>query len=81
MAAAVAVPGRERAHARTGALLPQWVARIVPLAALGAIGAAQWQDLVRGLTTDRVMSWVLVSVLAALAVHLRDGQLEGVGVD
>jgi hypothetical protein len=50
--------------------MPQWVARIVPLAALGAIGAGQWQDLVRGLSTGRVLTWVLVSVCAALAVLL-----------
>ena len=69
-AATVAVPARERARSGTRALMPQWVARIVPLAALGAIGALQWQDLVRGLSTGRVLAWVAVSVAAAAAVLL-----------
>ena len=50
--------------------MPQWVARLVPLAALGAIGALQWQDLVRGLGTGQVLLWVVVSVAAAAAVLL-----------
>jgi transglutaminase-like putative cysteine protease len=50
--------------------MPQWVARLVPLAALAAIGAGEWQDLVRGLSAGRVLTWVLASVLAALAVLL-----------
>src|SRR5262249_41043090 len=44
-------PARGLMHGRsaTRALLPQWGARLVGLAALGAGGALQWQRLMRGL--------------------------------
>ncbi len=54
--------------ARTRALLPQSVARIVGLTALGALGALQWQRLVGGLSSGSALLWVLVAVLAAIGV-------------
>ena len=53
---------------RTRALLPQSVARLVGLTALGALGALQWQRLVGGLSSGRALLWVLVAVAAAAAV-------------
>ena len=65
VAASARAPGRgyARADAAVGGAA-------VRLAALGAIGALQWQDLVRGLSTGRVLLWVVVSVAAAPAVLL-----------
>ena len=54
--------------APTRALLPQPVARIVGLAALGALGALEWQRLVGGLSSGRALLWVLVALGAAAAV-------------
>jgi transglutaminase-like putative cysteine protease len=54
--------------ARTRALLPQSVARLVGLAALGALGALQWQRLVGGLSSGRALLWVLVAIGAAAGV-------------
>ncbi|HET6550386.1 MAG TPA: hypothetical protein VFG79_18120, partial [Solirubrobacter sp.] len=52
----------------TRALLPQWVARLVGLAALGSVGALEWQRLVRDLSSGRALLWVAVAVAAAAAV-------------
>ena len=54
--------------APTRALLPQPVARLVGLVALGALGALEWQRLVGGLSSGRALLWVLVAVGAAAAV-------------
>src|SRR4051812_20984542 len=59
-----------RGRTTTRALLPQWVARLVGLAALGAVGALEWQRLIGGLATGRALLWVLVAVLAAVGVLL-----------
>ena len=63
--------------ARTRALLPQWVARLLALAALASIGALEWQRLVGGLSSGRALLWAAVAVAAAAAVllteRLRDG--------
>src|SRR3954468_632907 len=51
------------------ALLPQSVARLVGLTALGALGALQWQRLIGGLSSGRALLWGLVAVLAAVGVR------------
>ena len=65
--AVAAVRGERRV---TRALLPQWVARLLGLAALGAIGAFEWQRLVAGLSYWHALSWVAVAGAAAVAVLL-----------
>ena len=44
------------------------MARLVGLAALGALGALQWQRLVGGLSSGRALLWVLVAIAAAIGV-------------
>jgi len=61
--------GRSRPAART-ALLPQPLARLFGFAALATVGALEWQRLVRGLETSRVLLWVAVAIAAAVAVLL-----------
>jgi hypothetical protein len=65
---------------RTRALLPQSVARLVGLAALGALGALQWQRLIGGMSSGRALLWVLVAVAAAAGVlaceRVRDHRLQ-----
>ncbi len=48
--------------------MPQWAARLIGFAALGAIGALEWQRLVGGLSDGRALLWVIAAVGAALAV-------------
>src|SRR4051812_14454119 len=58
------------AQARSRALFPQWAARLIGLTALATIGAFEWQNLVQGLPTGRVLLWVVASVVAAVGVLL-----------
>jgi protein-glutamine gamma-glutamyltransferase len=51
-------------------LIPQWIARLLALAALGSIGALEWQRMVRGLSSWHALLWVAVAVAAAAAVLL-----------
>ena len=50
------------------ALLPQWAARLIGFAALGVIGALEWQRLVGGLSDGRALVWVIAAVGASLGV-------------
>jgi transglutaminase-like putative cysteine protease len=68
VATAVVASGRSRSRPSNRVLLPQWGARLFGLAALGTIGALEWQRLVTGLGTGRVLLWVLAAVGSALAV-------------
>ena len=68
MATAVVAGRRDRSRPASRALLPQWGARLFGLAALSTVGALQWQRLVEGLSTTRVLLWVLAAVGSALAV-------------
>lgn len=73
MATAAVVAGRrERSRHETRALLPQWVARLLGLAALCTVGALEWQRLVDGLSTGTVLLWVVAAVAAAALVLLAD---------
>ena len=49
-------------------MVPAHVARLVAYAALALLGAMQWQRLIAGLSAGRALLWVVVGVLAALAV-------------
>ena len=49
-------------------MLPAHVARLAGFAALALLGVLQWKRLVADLSTARVMLWVVVAMLAALAV-------------
>ena len=69
MATAVVAGRRDRSRPASRALLPQWGARLFGLAALSTIGALQWQRLVEGLSTTRVLLWVLAAVGSALAIR------------
>ena len=60
------------AHRRPPALLPPMVARLGGFAALALLGALQWQRMVEGLSSGRALLWVLVAVLAAVAVLRAD---------
>ena len=68
MITAVVAGRRDRSRPASRALLPQWGARLFGLAALSTIGALQWQRLVEGLSTTRVLLWVLAAVGSALAI-------------
>jgi transglutaminase-like putative cysteine protease len=57
-----------RARPVSRALLPQWAARLIGFAALGVIGALEWQRLVGGLSDGRALLWVIAAVGAALGV-------------
>ncbi|MBE2318545.1 transglutaminase domain-containing protein [Solirubrobacter sp. CPCC 204708] len=70
MATAVVAGRRDRSRPANRVLLPQWGARLFGLAALSTVGALEWQRLVQGLSTGRVLLWVLAAVGAALAVLL-----------
>jgi len=48
--------------------MPVWVARLVGFAALGALGALEWQRLVAGLPAGRALLWVLAAVASAGAL-------------
>lgn len=72
MATAVVTGRRDRSRPDTRALLPQWVARLLGLAALCTVGALEWQRLVDGLSTGRVLLWVVAAVSAAALVLLAD---------
>ena len=50
------------------ALVPVWAARLVGFAALASLGVLQWQRMVAGLSTGRVLLWVVVAVAAGAAV-------------
>lgn len=71
MATAV-VAGRRSPRQATRALLPQWIARLVGLAALCTVGALEWQRLVTDLSTGTVLLWVVAAVAAAAGVLLAD---------
>ena len=71
MATAV-VAGRRSPRQVTRALLPQWIARLVGLAALCTVCALEWQRLVADLSTGRVLLWVVAAVSAAALVLLAD---------
>ena len=65
--------GRVRARVATeergpAALLPLWAARLVGFAALGALGALEWQRLIGGLSSGRALLWVLGALAAGAAV-------------
>src|SRR3954447_15663064 len=47
------------------ALLPQWAARALGLAALASVGALEWQRLIGGYSSARALLWVLAALLAA----------------
>jgi protein-glutamine gamma-glutamyltransferase len=49
-------------------MLPAHVARLAGFAALALLGVLQWKRLVADLSTARVILWVAVAMLAALAV-------------
>ncbi len=49
-------------------MVPAHVARLAAYAALALLGAMQWQRLIAGLSAGRAILWVVVGVLAALAV-------------
>ena len=57
-----------RARPVSRALLPQWAARLIGFAALGVIGALEWQRLVGGVGGGRALLWVLAAVGASLGV-------------
>ncbi len=50
------------------ALLPVWAARLVGFAALGSLGALQWQRMVEGLSSGRALLWVAAATLAAALI-------------
>ena len=57
---------RERAAQPVArALLPQWLARLVGLAALGSVGALEWQRQIAGYGSARALTWVLGGLVAA----------------
>jgi transglutaminase-like putative cysteine protease len=72
VATAVVTGRRERSRPATRALLPQWVARLLGLAALCTVGALEWRRLVDDLSTGRVLLWVVAAVSAAVLVLLAD---------
>ena len=49
-------------------MVPAHVARLAAYAALALLGVLQWQRLIAGLSAGRAILWVVVAVLAALAV-------------
>ena len=67
----------DRPKARTRALLPQPVARLLGLTALASIGALEWQRLVGGLSSGHALLWVLVAVGGAIGVLLVERMREG----
>ena len=60
-------PAARLAQPVTRALVPQWAARLLGLAALGAIGALEWQRLIGGYSSGRALLWMLAAVVAAVA--------------
>jgi transglutaminase-like putative cysteine protease/FtsH-binding integral membrane protein len=58
------------------ALLPQWVARLLGLAALACVGALEWQRQIGGYSSARALVWVLAAVAAAVFTLLA-GQVRG----
>jgi transglutaminase-like putative cysteine protease len=50
------------------ALLPLWAARLLGLAALGSLGALEWQRLVEGLSSGRALAWVGCATAAGALV-------------
>ena len=61
-------PPRAREERGPAALLPAWIARLVGFAALACLGVAEWQRMVAGLCTARVLLWVALAAGAAAAV-------------
>jgi hypothetical protein len=60
---------RERAAQPVSrALLPQWLARLLGLAALGAVGALEWQRFVVGLSSAWALLWVVAALGGAVLV-------------
>jgi protein-glutamine gamma-glutamyltransferase len=57
-------------RAENRALLPQWLARLAGLAALGWVGAAEWQRLIGSFGTGSALRWVAVAVAVAALVLL-----------
>ena len=62
------VDSRARQRSVSRALVPQWAARLIGFAALGVIGALEWQRLVGGLSDGRALLWVIAAVGAALGI-------------
>ncbi len=84
MRLAARIDGVKRMRAETArpvsrALLPQWLARMLAFAALGAIGALEWQRLIGGFASARALLWVAVGAAAGggalLAGRVRGGWL------
>ncbi len=50
------------------ALLPVWAARLVGFAALGSLGALQWQRMIEGQSSGRALLWVAAATVAAALV-------------
>jgi transglutaminase-like putative cysteine protease len=50
------------------ALVPVWAARLVGFAALGSLGALEWQRLVEGLGSGRALAWVAAATAAGALV-------------
>ena len=70
---------RERAAQPVApALLPQWAARLLGLAALGSVGALEWQRQIAGYSSARALTWVLGGLVAAGLV-LAAGTPAGLG--
>jgi transglutaminase-like putative cysteine protease len=51
-----------------GRLVPVWTARLIGLAALGSLGALEWQRQMAGFPAGRAMLWVLAALAAGGAV-------------
>ena len=61
-------------HRRPPSLLPPSVARLGGFAALGLLGALQWQRMVVDMSAGRAVLWVLIAVAAAVGVLWADGR-------
>jgi protein-glutamine gamma-glutamyltransferase len=59
-------PAARLAQPVSRALLPQWAARLLGLAALGAVGALEWQRLIGGYSSGRALLWVPAGLVAAV---------------
>jgi protein-glutamine gamma-glutamyltransferase len=48
--------------------MPQWAARLVGFAALGAVAALEWRRLIAGVSAGRALAWVAVATVAGGAL-------------
>ncbi len=53
---------------RPDALVPVWAARLVGFAALGSLGALEWQRMIGGLSSGRALLWVAAATVAGALV-------------